>query len=261
MVTFDLDAPGAYINGFQSVESSNVTFSTENGNVVKVFEGTGINAGETDGLGLGGDGKFEPNAITLDFTCPVDFLTLDFGNDDSKPLPGPDLVPGVDFAVLSGFLGGDPVGMTIVVVNGNNLLDQSITLEGVVFDQAIFEYAKADGNLTNITSLTEVIDNVEFYCAILDADGDGVPDSEDDCPDSNQDPFVTIGPLIVNIDNFFVSDGCSLNDAIDQLIAESPEKDAFMDGMASLTNALKQTGLITGKEKGKITSAAAKLRF
>lgn len=114
-------------------------------------------------------------------------------------------MPGVDLAVLRGFFGGVQVGQSLVVVNGNNILDQTILLDGVVMDRATFEYAKADSELTNIKSLTEVIDNVEFVCLdpSADSDGDGVNDGVDVFPNNpaewldtdgdgvgdNEDPF------------------------------------------------------------------------
>ena len=81
-IQFGDDAEGSYDNGFFSAQSANVAFSTLNGQVVKVFTGKGSNAGETQGHGLGGDGRFEPNALAMDFSIPVTSLQLDFGNDD-----------------------------------------------------------------------------------------------------------------------------------------------------------------------------------
>lgn len=91
-----------------------------------------------------------------------------------------------------------------------------------------------------------------------DSDGDGVPDADDLYPNSDVRPTVIIDGNDSGVENSVDVFGCTVNDLI-QIIAESSSNHgAFVRGVAKLTNDLKKDGLISGKEKGKIQSAAAK---
>jgi hypothetical protein len=91
-----------------------------------------------------------------------------------------------------------------------------------------------------------------------DGDGDGVPDDEDDCPQSILDPTIVIGDCDSGVENILFDDGCTMSDLI-ALCADGADKHGqFVACVAQLTNAWMSAGLITGQEKGKIQSCAAK---
>ncbi len=91
-----------------------------------------------------------------------------------------------------------------------------------------------------------------------DSDGDGVPDADDLYPNSDVRPTVIIDGNDTGVENSVDEIGCTINDLI-QIIADSDSNHgAFVKGVAKLTNDLKKNGLISGKEKGKIQSVAAK---
>ena len=80
-------------------------------------------------------------------------LSLQFGNDH------PGFIAASDRAWLRLLLGGVEVGLTSVAPNLNDVMDQSITLTGVAFDEAYFYYGNAAGAAIN---LIEVVDNISF---------------------------------------------------------------------------------------------------
>ena len=76
-------------------------------------------------------------------------LSLEFGNDDSGwSLPG-------DEAILTAFLGDTQVGQATVVMNRDDIMNQSIGIGGITFDRATFLYDTDQG-------LIEIVDNIEF---------------------------------------------------------------------------------------------------
>ena len=97
--------------------------------------------------------------------------------------------------------------------------------------------------------------------AFPDADADGVPNDEDCNPNSDLRPTINIGAINTGVPNTLFENGCTMADLIAQLAADAANKDAFMDALNSLTKQWLVQGLITGRQKGAITSAAAKLTF
>lgn len=90
-------------------------------------------------------------------------LSLDFGNDDSGwTNPG-------DLAMLTLFLNGNVVGSTTVAMNRDDVMNQTIGVWGVNFDEALFGYVDAS---FNAIGLIEIVDNITF-----DAGQVNVPES------------------------------------------------------------------------------------
>jgi hypothetical protein len=91
-----------------------------------------------------------------------------------------------------------------------------------------------------------------------DADGDGFADDEDCNANSNTSATVIIGENNSGVPNTMFSNGCSISDVIAQIAAASANHGEFVSGIAQYTNTLVSQGIITGKQKGAIQSAAAK---
>jgi len=148
VVTFSGDSTGGKPNGFTSVESPVVHFTDSMGANLDV-ENYGIQS-IGNGLGVFGD---DASQLIIDFDLTVHSLSLVFGNDD----PGFSS-PG-DIALLTAFNGTTQVGQASVVLNRNDIADQTISLAGFDFNRATFVYANSSG--TPI-SLIEIVDNVTF---------------------------------------------------------------------------------------------------
>jgi hypothetical protein len=92
-----------------------------------------------------------------------------------------------------------------------------------------------------------------------DADNDGVPDDEDCNPNSDTRPTIIIGGNDSGVPNMLFANGCTMADLIAQLAAtNSANHGDFVSAVANLTNQWVANGLITGRQKGAIQSAAAK---
>ncbi len=146
-IDFESDTIGEKSNGFVSNDSALVAFSDSltppDGLRIEDF------GFQSDGQGLGVFGDDESELI-LDFAVTVDALSLEFGNDD------PFFSNEGDRAVLTVFDGAVQVGQTSVVLNRNDILDQSISFSGVQFNRATFLYdVSTDG-------LIEIVDNIQF---------------------------------------------------------------------------------------------------
>ncbi len=91
-----------------------------------------------------------------------------------------------------------------------------------------------------------------------DSDNDGIPDTEDACPDSYLDLTVFIDGCDTGVWNVISDNGCTLADMIHECVENAKNHGAFVSCIAHLTNTWKKQGLISGKDKGRIQSCAAK---
>ena len=148
-ITFEDDTTGLKLTGFQSVQSSIVTFRDTSGNRLLLDNLVHQSIGK--GLGII---SLPSSAFILDFSVDVNFLSLDFGNDDPAGM-----LPGAT-AVLEVFHNGTMVGTSEVLVNLNDVMDQTIvfSMANVVFNRAIFRYHQPVG----VAASAEVIDNITF---------------------------------------------------------------------------------------------------
>lgn len=155
-IDFEAGPFGSQPNGFSATGVPGVTFTDTQGADLLV-EDWGI---QSHGQGLAVDHD-DTSALLINFaTTAIDF-SMEFGNDD--PLftnPG-------DLALLTLFLGGNQVGQTSVVMNRDDIMNQSISLSGILFDSATFVYADANFDPIN---LIEIVDNISFTNAV------GVPE-------------------------------------------------------------------------------------
>jgi hypothetical protein len=139
-VDFENDlAPVNVLNGFESSDSSLIHFSdTDDTNSLIVLDFDGSHA-----MGVLND---DDSGLLMEFDFVASALSLEIGNT-STAISG-------DTAVLTVFSGVNEVGSAIVVLNGTDAIDQTISYAGASFDSAILRYNVAAG-------LTEVVDNIQ----------------------------------------------------------------------------------------------------
>ncbi len=94
-------------------------------------------------------------------------------------------------------------------------------------------------------------------CVPVDSDGDGVPDVEDDCPESDLNPTIVIDDCETGVENEMLDDGCTMADLITQCAEDVVDHGAFVRCVSNLTNLWKCRKIINGREKGAIMTCAA----
>jgi hypothetical protein len=94
-------------------------------------------------------------------------------------------------------------------------------------------------------------------CKEPDNDGDGVPNDEDECPDSDVSATVVIDGCNTGVTNTLFATGCTIADRIAACAEGARNHGQFVSCVAHVTNDLKKAGAITGQQKGAIQSCAA----
>lgn len=90
-----------------------------------------------------------------------------------------------------------------------------------------------------------------------DADGDGVDDDDDPYPNSDTQANVTIDGCDSNVENQYLGDGTYMMDKILDCKNDAANHGAFVSCLSKLTNEWKKDGLISGANKGSISSCGA----
>ena len=94
-------------------------------------------------------------------------------------------------------------------------------------------------------------------CKEPDNDGDGVPNDEDDCPNSDLSPTVVIDGCHSGVSNTLFPSGCTISDLIAECAESVGNHRQFVSCVAHLTNDLNKGGTITGSQQGAIQSCAS----
>ena len=151
IITFDNDNPGVYPNPFTSVDSDLVNFSEVGAGAVGQI---GVNPNlSTSNVLDSSMGPGAPDAILMEFLIPVSLLSFDMG--DSRPSGYGD----VD-GWLRVFDGATLIAESRVLLNSNDLFDQSISYSGSPITSAL--YAKVKTGSSDLGLSAESIDNVLF---------------------------------------------------------------------------------------------------
>ena len=93
-----------------------------------------------------------------------------------------------------------------------------------------------------------------------DTDSDGVPDAEDNCPESNLDETIIIGKCDSGVINQRFEDGCTMSDLIASCSIGAKNHIKNIRCVAHLTNEWKAEGLISGEHKSAIQRCVAKYK-
>jgi hypothetical protein len=146
-VDFETETQGAKPNGYTV---GGITFNDTLGANLDVMN-YGVQGVGTRSLAVNGD---DASALEMIFSGTSTNLSLIFGNDD------PGFTTAGDLAVLRIFMGATQVGITTLVMNRDDIANQTISSGlGIAFNRATFVYANA--SLTPI-NLIEVVDNITY---------------------------------------------------------------------------------------------------
>jgi hypothetical protein len=90
-----------------------------------------------------------------------------------------------------------------------------------------------------------------------DSDGDGVPDSEDHCPDSDVRPKVDVGGGATTIDNTADDDGCTIQDLVNKAQLAATNHGKYVSAIAKLANDLRKAKTITNDQSKEMKTGSA----
>ena len=166
----------------------------------------------------------------------------------------------------------NPTATLTIVADVSSLnATQRANLDLYIFDDTTSSYV-ALGAVCVVTELppgvftaectAEIMHFTDFaMIAPLDSDGDGIPDNfptgSDDCDNSDLDETVVVDGCDSGVENVLAENGCTISDDILECADGARNHGKFVSCVAKLTNRLKKTGLISGKEKGAIQRCAA----
>ncbi len=151
VIDFNTVATGSKANGFTV---AGVSFSDSMGSDLSVAN-YGHQSNNSNALAIFSD---DASVLKMAFSTLNNSLSLSFGNDDSCCSAAGNI------ALLRVFFGGVQVGQSVVTLNRNDQMDQSILFTGANFDSATFAYANSSFNPIN---LIEIVDNIEFSRAAV----------------------------------------------------------------------------------------------
>jgi hypothetical protein len=161
-INFEGDTDGAKLDGFVPAGVVGVSFSDSVGQDLFVF-GFGAQGAGLRSLSVNTDK--DGSLLHIDLSQPADFISLDFGNDD------PNITNPGDLAVLTGFFGGSQRLQTTLVLNRDDIMNQTITLGapggGQLFDFFTFGFTDpylspfTGGGAVNVGA-TEIVDNIQI---------------------------------------------------------------------------------------------------
>jgi N-acetylneuraminic acid mutarotase len=90
-----------------------------------------------------------------------------------------------------------------------------------------------------------------------DADGDGACGDVDECVDSDLRPMLVIAGCETGVPNKLYDKGCTLQDMVNLCGVGAAHHGGFASCIAALINDLKDRGLLTGREQGRIHRCAS----
>jgi hypothetical protein len=146
VITFENDPVGDPADGFTSADSAIAHFYDSKRSDLQLADFGEQSHGQA--LAVNPD---DPSFLRIKFDQDMCSISLAFGNDD------PTASNEGDPAKLRLFNDGVRVGNASVVMNRNDIMDQTIALDGIPFDRAEFYYA-----VTTDFGLAEVVDDMSF---------------------------------------------------------------------------------------------------
>ncbi len=100
-------------------------------------------------------------------------------------------------------------------------------------------------------------EDVELVPEVPDSDGDGIPDDEDCCPNSDLSPTVVIDGCDSGVENVLLSCGCTISDLVAGCAADAANHGDFVSSVVQLGLDLRADGVIAANEASAIVVCAA----
>lgn len=154
-----------------------------------------------------------------------------------------------DFEAENIDLSGSENPIRVSLEIGSNILDANVRLNGELKFRREKEGDDGKGD--------EEDEDGEDMEESEDSDEDGVSDEDDDCSDSNLTETVVIDDCNTGVKNTVLDNGCSILDLIERCAEEADNHGQFVKCVSGMTNKLRQKGIITGSERGRIQQCAA----
>ena len=146
-INFESVASGAKANGFSVAGQAGLNFTDTSGS--NLYVGNYGSQGIGKSLGIFDD---DASALSIGFATQMNSLSLAFGNDDRSI--GQDI-----FAYLQHFSASTMIADVLMASNNDDIMNQTISYTGQLFDRAVFTYTNANRGALN---LIEVVDNITF---------------------------------------------------------------------------------------------------
>jgi hypothetical protein len=122
---------------------------------------------------------------------------------------------------------------------------------------AVQQVAANDSGRIHILGFIDSLQEVLVEVLPADADGDGVPDDEDECLDSDTSETVVIDGCDSGAANLLGDNGCSISDGIALCGDAADNHGQFQSCVGDLAQDLMNAGVLTGSERGAIQSCGA----
>jgi len=232
---FTPDVAGSYVIQLEVSDSVHTDVDT-------VFVTVGLPA-----IALTGQLTIEATAFE-GFDVPVQFALTNNGTATADPVT-------VDIHVIELATGTIQVQLTETrTVNAGETVTGSQTIPPTLplgDHLVVLRTTSAAGQQTVTTVVLKIV-------PAPDADGDGINDFDDACPTSDLSSAVVIDGCNSGALNQLFADGCTMTDEIAECATSVATHGDFVSCVSALTNGWKSQGIITGKEKGKIESCAAR---
>lgn len=152
-VNFNTEPSGGVPNGYSSPDSALVRFVDTVGGDLYI-DNYGIQSAGSQALAVNSD--FDGSHLQMLFSAPMTTLSLDFGNDDPSWIN-----PGAT-AELRLYSGATLVGSASMLLNGDDVMNQTISYSGAAFNIAEFWYNVVPPGPLGNEGLIEVVDNIQF---------------------------------------------------------------------------------------------------
>ena len=240
-----IDFNGALPNDYRPYSEDGFTLTPSEGFVrINNTFPPGSNAAQPSfGFGQGSDSSF---TFTNNSNLPFDAVSIDLLEATAYP---------------------EAFGVTVIGTKSDlSIVTQTFTLDGIAGQQN-FTFSPAFTGLVSLkiaedSSNAIYTEQVQVDNVVLaipgppDADGDGVPDDVDECPNSDLSPTVVIDGCNSGVTNTLFPSGSTISDFIAACAKDASNHGQFVACVSSLTNGLKKAGTITGRQKDAIQSCA-----
>ncbi len=181
---------------------------------------------------------------------------------DSTP---PAVTPPADLTAIA----ADATGMVITwpAVTAADLVDGNLIAACAPASGSLFQIGvttvtcaaiDAHGNTSQVAFDVTVVEPPPPPPSTTDTDHDGVDDNTDPFDQSDLAPFVRVGSCTTRVANRLLPAGATFNDLIAAALAGARNHGGGISAVARLAAAWERARLITGRERGMITSCAGR---